>query len=53
MRCPQTVIDCADEKSNRAVIKPLVMMLTTDNQTISRAPAANIPVFRFCGGGFY
>ena len=49
---PATVVSY-DDKTNRAVIKPLVMMLTTDNQTISRAPVANIPVFRFGGGGFF
>ncbi|WP_337235984.1 Gp138 family membrane-puncturing spike protein, partial [Vibrio cholerae] len=35
------------------MIKPLVMMLTTDDEKISRAPVANIPVFRFGGGGFF
>ncbi|WP_311750262.1 Gp138 family membrane-puncturing spike protein [Proteus columbae] len=49
---PATVINY-DEKTNRAMIKPLVMMLTTDDEKISRAPVANIPVFRFGGGGFF
>lgn len=48
---PATVINY-DEQTNRAMIKPLVMMLTTDDEKISRAPVANIPVFRFGGGGF-
>lgn len=42
-----------DDKSNRAVIKPLVMVKTTDGQKISRTQVPNIPVFRFGGGGFF
>ena len=42
-----------DDVSNRAVIKPLVMMGTTEGQKISRGAVANIPVFRFGGGGFF
>ncbi|MEY0016948.1 Gp138 family membrane-puncturing spike protein [Providencia rettgeri] len=49
---PATVISY-DDKTNRAVIKPLVMMVSTDGQKISRAPVHNIPVFRFGGGGFF
>lgn len=42
-----------DDATNRAVVKPLVMIGTTDGQKIARAPLANIPVFRFGGGGFF
>ena len=42
-----------DDTTNRAVIKPLVMLGTTDGQKISRAQLSNIPVFRFGGGGFF
>ncbi|MBD2822503.1 hypothetical protein ID852_17830 [Xenorhabdus sp. 42] len=49
---PATVVSY-DDQTNRAVIKPLVMMATTEGQTISRAPVHNIPVFRFGGGGFF
>lgn len=42
-----------DDTTNRAVIKPLVMIGTTDGQKISRAQLSNIPVFRFGGGGFF
>nr|WP_314265587.1 Gp138 family membrane-puncturing spike protein [uncultured Moellerella sp.] len=42
-----------DDKSNRAVIKPLVMMVSTEGEKIGRAAVANIPVFRFGGGGFF
>lgn len=43
---PATVVSY-DDKTNRAVIKPLVMMVTTEGGTVGRAPLANIPVFRF------
>ena len=49
---PATVVSYND-KTNRAVIKPLVMMVTTEGGTVGRAPLANIPVFRFGGGGFF
>lgn len=42
-----------DDATNRATIKPLVMLGTTDGQKISRAQLSNIPVFRFGGGGFF
>ena len=42
-----------DDATNRAVIKPLVMLGTTDGQKISRAQLSNIPIFRFGGGGFF
>lgn len=42
-----------DDATNRAVIKPLIMMGTTDGQKISRQSVPNIPVFRFGGGGFF
>lgn len=39
--------------TNRAVIKPLVMVGTTDGAKISRASIPNIKVFRFGGGGYF
>ena len=42
-----------DSASNRAVVQPLVMLVGTDGQTVPRASVANIPVFRFGGGGFF
>lgn len=42
-----------DDASNRAVIKPLVMMGTTGGGKVSRAQVPNIPVYRFGGGGFF
>lgn len=42
-----------DDASNRAVIKPLIMVGTTDGQKISRGSIPNIPVFRYGGGGFF
>ncbi|MFY1939536.1 Gp138 family membrane-puncturing spike protein [Achromobacter xylosoxidans] len=42
-----------DDTSNRAVIKPLIMVGTTEGRKISRGAIPNIPVFRFGGGGFF
>ncbi|UVE47617.1 hypothetical protein KS461_10120 [Pseudomonas chlororaphis] len=42
-----------DDATNRAVIQPIVMVGGTDGSKISRAQIANIPVYRFGGGGFF
>lgn len=47
------VVVSYDDANNRAVIKPLVMVGTTDNRKVSRAQVPNIPVYRFGGGGFF
>lgn len=47
------VVTTYDDTTNRASIRPLVMMGTTSGQKISRAVVNNIPVFRFGGGGFF
>lgn len=39
--------------TNRAVIRPLVMVGTTDGSKVSRASIPNIKVFRFGGGGYF
>jgi len=49
---PATVVSY-DDAANRAVIKPVVMVGTTDGGKVSRAQVPNIPVFRFGGGGFF
>lgn len=49
---PATVVSY-DDATNRAVIKPLVMVGTTDGGKLSRAQIPNIPVYRFGGGGFF
>ena len=49
---PATVVSY-DDATNRAVIRPLVMVGTTDDRKISRAKVENIPVYRFGGGGFF
>lgn len=41
-----------DDATNRAVVKPLVMMGTTSGQKVSRA-AVSVPVYRYGGGGFF
>lgn len=42
-----------DDSTNRAVIKPLVMIGTTSGAKVSRAQVSGIPVYRFGGGGFF
>lgn len=49
---PATVVGY-DDASNRANIKPIVMMGTTDGSKVSRATVPDIPVYRFGGGGFF
>ena len=40
-----------DRKSNRAQIKPLVNLLTTEGKEIERPQIASVPVFQIGGGG--
>jgi len=42
-----------DDANNRAVLKPLIMVGTSDGRKVSRGSIPNIPVFRFGGGGFF
>jgi hypothetical protein len=42
-----------DDTTNRAVIQPIVMIGATDGSKLSRAQVANVPVYRFGGGGFF
>ncbi|SUW69022.1 phage baseplate protein [Bordetella avium] len=49
---PATVVSY-DDAINRAVVRPLIMVGTTDGRKISRGAIPNIPVFRFGGGGFF
>lgn len=49
---PATVVSYNDT-TNRAVIKPLVMVGTTSGAKVSRAQVSGIPVYRFGGGGFF
>lgn len=47
------VVVSYDDSTNRAVIKPLVMIGTTSGAKVSRAQVSGIPVYRFGGGGFF
>lgn len=38
--------------TNRAVVQPLIKLLTTSNATIERAQVASVPVYQYGGGGF-
>lgn len=49
---PATVVSY-DDTTNRAIIKPLVMVGTTSGAKVSRAQVSGIPVYRFGGGGFF
>lgn len=49
---PATVVSY-DEASNKAVLRPLVMIGTTGGAKVSRAEVSGIPVYRFGGGGFF
>jgi len=40
-----------DRPSNRAIVVPMVKVLTTDNRQIGRAQVASVPVMQFGGGG--
>lgn len=41
-----------DRQSNRATVKPLVKVVATNGQSVSRAQIASVPVFQIGGGGF-
>ena len=41
-----------DRNSNRATVQPLIRMVTTTGQQVSRAQIASVPVFNIGGGGF-
>lgn len=47
------VVVSYDDTTNKATIKPLVMMGTTDGAKVARSQVSGIPVFRFGGGGFF
>jgi len=40
-----------DRTTNRATVRPMIKMLTTDNQRLSRAQIASVPVLQIGGGG--
>lgn len=41
-----------DRTTNRAQVVPLVMMLTTEDEQVMRAPVASVPVLLVGGGGY-
>jgi hypothetical protein len=50
--CLPAQVIAYDRRSNRATVKPLIMMGTTDGEKVSRAQIASVPVFNIGGGGF-
>lgn len=47
------IVEAYDAATNRARVRPIVKMLTTDGQRVPRASVASVPVFRFGAGGFF
>jgi len=41
-----------DRATNRASVQPLVQMVTTQGERVSRAQIPSVPVFQYAGGGF-
>lgn len=41
-----------DRTTNLATVQPMIMMVSSDGQNISRAQVASVPVFQIGGGGF-
>ena len=48
---PATVV-AFDRTSNRATVKPMVQVVTTKGEAVSRAQLVSVPVFQIGGGGF-
>lgn len=48
---PATVVSF-DRETNRAQVQPLVMVVSTNGDRITRAQVASVPVFQIGGGGF-
>lgn len=46
------VVIAYDRVTNRAQVKPLIKVVTTDNALVSRAAVASIPVLQIGGGNF-
>lgn len=41
-----------DRTTNRATVQPLVQMVTTEGEAVSRAQIPSVPVYQAAGGGF-
>jgi phage baseplate assembly protein gpV len=50
--CLPAVVVAFDRTSNRATVKPMVQVLTTKGEAVSRAQLVSVPVFQIGGGGF-
>lgn len=48
---PATVLSY-DRNNNVATVRPNILMLTTADQLVARAPLASVPVWAYGGGGF-
>ena len=50
--CLPAQVIAFDRTSNRATVQPLIKVLATNGQTVSRAQIASVPVFQIGAGGF-
>lgn len=50
--CLPAVVIAFDRVANRATVQPMIKVLGTNGQSISRAQIASVPVFQIGGGGF-
>lgn len=48
---PATIISY-DRKKNRAMVQPMIAMVTTDNARVTRAQIASVPVLNIGGGNY-
>lgn len=50
--CLPAKVIAFDRAKNRVTVQPLVQMVTTSGERVSRAQIASVPVFQIGGGGF-
>lgn len=49
--CMPAVVIAYDRASNRATVQPMIKILATNGETLSRAQIASVTVFQLAGGG--
>lgn len=50
--CLPAQVIAFDRGSNRATVRPIIQMVTTSGERVSRAQVASVPVLQLGGGGF-
>jgi hypothetical protein len=51
--CMPATIIAYDRVANVATVQPMIKILSTENEVLSRAPIAKVPVFSIGGGNFF